>query len=388
MAKGGGGGEGQQPQSDTSLNLLWTVAVVIAIPLILWYFERDIITKIIFHIRYYEIIFIDTILYGWSKIAPALQLPTPSAKNLFAWAEYMHSNYNGVIPFNTLIQLSTAVGYYLRFPVASVLAILAAILYFGGVAKQYRNVYNVKDFRQVEQKNWPFINPILRLDLVNTPLDEEPWAIAPDPMRFCKANNLIRLETKDGKLQATLRRGAAHRLLSLQLGPRWKDIDSLPMYLKALFAVFAARIDLDKKSADKLVATMAMSATGTITRNSINYANTLELLEKHRGNKHVQEITKFHGYVTTVMASMLATSREAGVLATSEFLWLKAIDRRMWYMLNSVGRPAATSEICGAYAHWLCEKKLGLPLAVPMVDEGVRGLEIALNEIIYKPEKY
>ena len=59
----------------------------------------------------------------------------------------------------------------------------------------------------------------------------------------------------------------------------------------------------------------------------------------------------------------------------------------MWYMLNSVGRPTATIEICGAFAHWLAEKKLGLPLMVPMVDEAVRGVEVALSEIIYKPDE-
>jgi intracellular multiplication protein IcmP len=98
------------------------------------------------------------------------------------------------------------------------------------------------------------------------------------------------------------------------------------------------------------------------------------------------KIVAGHAYITTAMASLLNISREAGVLATSEFIWLKPLDRRMWFMLNSVGRPTAVAEISGAFAHWLAEKKLGIPLVIPMVDEAVTGLELALKDILYKPQ--
>jgi intracellular multiplication protein IcmP len=101
----------------------------------------------------------------------------------------------------------------------------------------------------------------------------------------------------------------------------------------------------------------------------------------------VQKVIAVHGYIVTAMASLLVASREAGVLSTAEILWLKTTDRRMWYMLNSVGRYTAMGEIAGAFAHWLAEKKLGLPLVVPMVEEAVKGLELALSDILYKPEE-
>lgn len=80
-------------------------------------------------------------------------------------------------------------------------------------------------------------------------------------------------------------------------------------------------------------------------------------MHKHLDSKKVAKILGLHGYVTTVLASMLVGARELGVLATSEFIWLKPLDRRMWYMLNSVGRTTPVAEICGAFAHWLAEKK-------------------------------
>ena len=57
-----------------------------------------------------------------------------------------------------------------------------------------------------------------------------------------------------------------------------------------------------------------------------------------------------------LIASLLEMARIDGVLASAEFLWLKPVDRRMWYMLNCVGRQTAVAEIAGLFAHWQAEK--------------------------------
>lgn len=84
---------------------------------------------------------------------------------------------------------------------------------------------------------------------------------------------------------------------------------------------------------------------------------------------------------------MLEAARTDGVLATAEFIWLKAVDRRLWYMLNSVGRKTAFPEVAGPFAHWKIEKRLRRPLKVPMVDTAVDAMEEAISEIIYKPDE-
>ena len=87
------------------------------------------------------------------------------------------------------------------------------------------------------------------------------------------------------------------------------------------------------------------------------------------------------------MASMLELARTDGVLASAEFLWLKPLDRKLWYMLNSVGRQTAVPEIAGAFAHWTAEKKTKRALRVPMVDEAAKSLEVAMKEIIYEADE-
>jgi intracellular multiplication protein IcmP len=381
-AKGAPEGQ-QQGGGDNSLDLLWTMGLIIAAILLTWYFGKIHIIKGVFIVRSYEVGVIKSVIAYWNKFIHLLGLPTVDLTNLDQWTKYMRANYGAEVEFSIVSLLSATVGKYLAYPACLILIILAAFLYFGSISQKFKTIFDMKKLEIVSQKEWPQITPVLKLDLVNEKVDEGSWAMSLSPMPFCKKNNLLDVEYKEGKYFATVKKGAAHRLFSLQLGPRWYGYEALPIHLKALFAVFAARLDSDKKSADILLDQIAVSSAGS----KLNFEGAESLMRKHGNVKTVQKVVQMHGYVTTALASLLSASREAGVLSTSEFLWLKKVDRRMWYMLNSVGRHTAVPEIAGAFSHWLAEKKLGLPLRVPMVEEAVRGMEIAISEIIYKPDE-
>ena len=94
-----------------------------------------------------------------------------------------------------------------------------------------------------------------------------------------------------------------------------------------------------------------------------------------------------HAYLLTVLASLLEASREDGVVPTAEFLWLKPIDRRLWYMLNSIGRQTPFCEVGGPFAHWRAEKAMGRRCLVPMIDEAIKALEIAIKEVKLTPKE-
>ena len=75
--------------------------------------------------------------------------------------------------------------------------------------------------------------------------------------------------------------------------------------------------------------------------------------------------SKANAYVYSFMATLLEVSRSDGVLASSEFLWLKPLDRRLWYVLNHVGRQTAVVEVAEQFLTGWLEKRLvnhyGLP---------------------------
>src|SRR5262249_22032318 len=156
---------------------------------------------------------------------------------------------------------------------------------------------------------------------------------------------------KNGKPAITLKHGAAHRIMTLQLGSMWTDLAKLPIHIQALFAIFAARTNRDRAAADQLLLQISKSSEN----GHLDFTGTQELLAKNANNKLVRRVVGRHAYVYTVMASLLELSRIDGVLASAEFLWLKPLDRKLWYVLNTVGRQTAVPEIAGAYAHWLAE---------------------------------
>ena len=119
----------------------------------------------------------------------------------------------------------------------------------------------------------------------------------------------------------------------------------------------------------------------------LNFSGTEALLQKHLNHKLVQKVIQEHAYELTTMASMLAAARLDGVQASADFLWLKPLDRRLWYTLNTIGRQTPFAEVAGIFAHWLAEKEAGRKLLVPIVDEATKALEIALKEVIYRPDE-
>lgn len=382
MAKGAP--DAPQQSQDNSLDFLWIVGGILVAILLLWYFENVYIVKFIFKIRLYEITAIEFVANILTKLAVRMDLPVPQLKSLLTSKTFITAHYGSAASFVDVMNVSGAIGNYLKYPIMFILLVLATLLYFGSSASRYRSILDSKRLKALEHENWPQITPVIKLDLLKEDINKGSWAMSLSPMQFCKKHKLLEIETRGGKQTVTLRRGAAYQVLSLQLGPRWRGPDALPDYLKALFAICAARFNGDKTSADALMD--RISASAIKEGGELDFSGARELLLKHIYAKKVQKITNLHGYVTTALASLLSASREAGVLASSEFIWLKTVDRRMWYMLNSVGRYTAVTEIAGAFAHWLAERKLGIPLLVPMVDEAVRGLEIALSEMEYKPE--
>jgi intracellular multiplication protein IcmP len=228
---------------------------------------------------------------------------------------------------------------------------------------------------------------------VKESLDKGPWAMALSPMQFAKKYRLLYEEREIGgkpmigelreRINVGLLRSEAHQVFAMQLGSNWQSVERLPMHAKALFAVFACRANRDEGSAK----TILDAAASSFSSGSIDFSHVESTLNRYKDTVLVKRVIERHGFVLTVMASMLELARQDGVLASADFLWLKLVDRPLWFMLNAVGRQTPPSEVSGPVAHWLAEKKLGRRISVPMVEEAVKALEAALKEIIYVPDQ-
>ncbi len=373
----------QQQHNDTSLDMVFLIiGAMVGIGLI-WYFNHAVITQFIYKIKFYEIVALNFAISGWNALAASVHLPLINNTDISQLAGLMQSHRMSNT-YKALEQTLTIVGNYTRFPFAIIMALLAVIVYFKNVTLKFKNVFNMKSMKNLEQKNWPQIIPIVGLDLVKEDINKGPWAMAKTPMQFCKENKLLLEKREEGQpVTVELIRGEAQQLFVLQLGPLWTSVDALPLHAKALFAAFAACANSDRASATRLFHAIDTS----ISEGQISFAGTDELLAKHINSKVVVRVLQKHAYTLSIFLSMLELARTDGVLATSEFLWLKPLNRRLWYVLNTVGRQTPVPEVAGPYAHWLAEKKWGNALRTPMVEEAVRAMEIALSEIIYETEE-
>ncbi len=374
--------QGQQNTGDTSTNFFWFLILLFGVAFLIWWKQKSVIVASVFTIRIYEIFAIQFVVDGINDLLTLLHLPLLNLNNLNDALAFMGTSSWKDVSFDDLMEISDRVGHWLRYPLAGISTILALLMYFKHTGANFRRTYTMDSLKMVEYQNWPEIMPVLKLDLVKEDIDKGAWAMAKLPLDYCKEHNLIRVEPLQNKLSWVIIPGAAQRIFVLQLGPLWRGLNALPIHVQALMVIFLARAHRDRKVADDLLTQIAASSGS----GKLNFSGVREQLRKYQNSRILAWVIPRHAYVGTMMATLLTIARSDGVLATSEFLWLKPLDRRMWYILNSVGRQTVMIEVAGLYAHWLAEKKLGCALRVPMVKEAVNGLDSDVKDILYVAE--
>lgn len=377
MSRGGGGGQ-YADANDSAL--LWGPVCAVVLGLLLWFFFKRQIVHGVFLIKSFELSIILFLIDPIVSLLNLLHLPVPNFYKIHTVQNLLRHPEMADVSLNNFAQSITYVGIYFRYLTITFLVAMAAALYFIPSSERYKKVYSMKSFRKHESSMWPQITPIIELDLVKEDINKGPWAMAQNPLDFCFKYRIINKEEADKNGNLTIAHGLAHKVFVMQLGAPFTSVRNFPSHIKALFAIFASAANYDRKTMEKLIRQIAASATST---GRLDFTGVDELVAKYENAEFVKWLNGKHAYVTTWMSSMLVLARNSGVVATSEILWLKAVDRRMWYTLNNVGRNTAFSEVAGVHAHWLAERKIGRALKTPMVKQAISGLEQAMSEIAY-----
>lgn len=366
-----------QNQSDTSLSMLWAVIAMVVVLMILWFIPAThyYIVAAFFKIKLFEIALISLFTSGLDVLQQQIHNTSPATATM-AQVYYVAEN----------------VGKFMSIPIAVILIALAVFTYKNNIASRFRSTFNMKRLLTQEKENWPQVTPVSKVDLLNEDINKGPWAMAMTPMQFAKKYKLLKLEqkatsktglSKDIQTVASIIPERASRILIRQVGKPWTSADDLPIYAKALFTIFGIKADAETELANKLLRRIAASAD----KGQLDFTGIEENFQRVKKLKLVKKVVANHAYVLTVMASMLEIARSDGVLASAEFLWLKPLDRSLWYMLNTVGRETVVTEIAGAYAHWLAEKEIGRKLTVPMIRQATEALGDAITEVVYIPDE-
>lgn len=364
MAQGG-----QQGQADNTMAPILIACLVLAFVSITWFLKHTWIVKFIFQINIYQAYLVNLL---W---------PGDPLNNVIL---YMQTVDASAVHFNTMVNVTMQVGLYTRYIYLAILGFLAFMLYQKDIRHKFCKVYSMKTLSKQEQENWPAISPVINEDLIKTDIDVGPWAMALNPMEMCRKYHLLKKNDvlldpnlPGQEMTASIKKTDAKRIFTMQLGPLWEGFERCQPHVRALAAIFLARINRDRDVGRRIASRLSQS----YAIHKIDYAEVDDTIKKYQACEEVEELTQKHAYVYTFMASLIEKARLDGVVPSAEFLWLKPVDRRLWYMLNCVGRQTPYAEIAGAFAHWKAEKAMQRRALTPMVDEATKALELAVKDV-------
>ncbi len=359
--------QGSSQRDSGELDVLWLVAGILLLCGLIFFIFRSPILSAILWVKYGELRLISLFVVN---------------DNYQGLANWVHHTSSTQIQFAMLQLLALEIGESLKYPCALFSLFFAVIIYIKHPDTGYRDIETMKTLANKVRKMFPAINIVNGLELVKTPVEQGPWAMAETPIEFAKKYKLIHRDPKTEQL--VLDQNKTKLIFSQQLGEHWKGVAQLRPHQKALFAIFAAFANYKRDEAEaKMEEIAANLLPEQLKSGKINF-NTDVLLKKYQDTPIVKKITQKHAYVNTIFMELLTEARKSGIVLNSLYLWLKPLDRKLWYVLNNVGRKAVFSEAGASQAHWLAERRLGFAISQPMVDEAVAALSEFIQSRIIK----
>jgi len=350
---------------------LWMIAAVIVAPLLMWWAWSDRFVVWAFQLKLAQL-----------KLLHALGSGTADRAELAAALRGALTAPHR-IDFDTFQFGLSAVGVYLRGPVAVALAGLGAWLLFLHPAGRFRRRFDLKALAEALREPWPYALHALRRGNLDLPLDHPVWGMALSGAAFLQKGDLLE-RTEAGW---TLRAARAEAALASQLGAPWNEA---PAHAQALAGLFALRITGCEMSSDDAEAERlkkrAFEGLRALARSAANHpvgdylppaaAHTRVIVETAPYLRAVliQQRIAGHAYTQTVLLRLLADARSGGVLPTALFSWLKGVDRPLWYTLSSLGRRVHFVEALGAISHYEAERRAGVALYPPVLEAAIAGL--------------
>lgn len=216
-----------------------------------------------------------------------------------------------------------------------------------------RTRHNTYTLMHIQAKNNPCILPVVLFeDNWRAKKMERPASLARSmtPAEWCEKHKLI--ITVGNEIRLNIEKTKA--LLFKQLGGKLEDMKNVPDYYKALVVIFSTRIlgTSSPKDAKKIIARTvnsrkeAQKMFDQINRSckpniedykkSFDFSRVASKYDTIMRHVTIQGILKKHSFYKTFIMGLLFEARADGKIPCSQFLWLKLIDRPLFYAIQGV----------------------------------------------------
>lgn len=262
--------------------------------------------------------------------------------------------------------------------------------------RSFTTTHTMQSLLDQESHMWREVMPVARLDLISGDLRKGRWRVSETEREFVRRNQLLLPSVAKDSLGVdipNIDEEQARQTLACQLGPVWQGPHALPPYARAVFTVLAMKVraadfgDEDERTrriseANKRIGDLAEGYSKKHSTQDMDFSWVDKSLEEAMRSPRLSRLQMQHAYVFTVFATLLQITRRLnGVQASASFLWLKPVDRTLFYVLNNVGRQDAYHvEACAPLTHWLAEKTYQRALLTPRIDSSIEGIKKALSQ--------
>jgi len=323
-----------------------------------------------------------------------------------AWARIAEAD-PASLSWEAMQKVLNYTGSWIRWPFALLLVLLGVAAIFMGRVSGLIRSFNMESLLRNNAESFPCLRPVVgrgKYLLSPESYDSGLWKIARTPAQFALEHGLLLDEhgepftpeqaLKNGLPSTELPAWGNARLdgektlgvLTEQLGKPFEGYEGLSPCRRALAGAFLAYADGDKKGGVAILDTVSLSyreenerATCSVLETE-EFARRLETTwKRHEIILSEKTLLGHAAYELPWFMALLYRARRKGVLASSQFLWLRPLDRPLWYALNQCGGRAAWAEGFAPWAHYMAEEQTGQALAESHVAPAVASLKEALS---------
>lgn len=296
-----------------------------------------------------------------------------------AYLDYLNSFFDGrsladKVTWGEMTSTINVIGTVTRMPIAIASFIVVIVVYLRMKGDGFKEKLSLIKFANYQAEHWGTLTPSARF---NPDLLEKSTMPSKTPSDWMHDLGLKVRLTSAGTLSEKAR-DVCEKAFVKQLGNGWAPIGKLPLHVRVLFAILVTH-GTKHKGAFQLRQDVARVYADTHDPKKRDAALE-ELIKEHMANEKAcqpfLEIAEKHAYVPTALIAILKEVRKRyGVLASAEFVWLKRIDRDLWYAMNDTGRNAFHVESAGIFSHYFYENVSKRAQSEPRVDNALLGLE-------------
>ena len=262
------------------------------------------------------------------------------------------------------------INYYINIFISIFLILICCVIYLFNKKNNFNRILTMKKLKDINYKHFLSLHATKDINIINKNINDNIWSMALTPIDFLKKKNIIC--TKNNiidiiKLQVEL---------SNSLGSIWINIYNEPSYIKVLIYIFSVKITKKYKKTNNLLKNISSKFDFKKKDIFINDINK-KLYYYH---EIITQYSKYHYYTNTVVINMYYYAKKRGIFSSSEFLWLKIIDRNLWYALNSLGRKTPFIEGSIIVSHWNIEFLLKKKVIIPFMEEVIFAIKKNVKE--------